>query len=184
MRTRPKMTTLLKYVLLAFSMVAVPAGATDTPYAGQETRTIKSLSAADLKALQAGEGWELAKAAELNGYPGPAHVLELSDELGLDDEQRRAVQTIFDRMRAEAKLLGERYIEAEQALDTIFADQSASPQTLKARTDAAASILGDLRAAHLQAHLEIRPLLTQHQIKTYQELRGYNHAQGAAHGAH
>jgi hypothetical protein len=29
----------------------------------------------------------MAKAAELNGYPGPAHVLALAKPLGLTDDQ-------------------------------------------------------------------------------------------------
>ena len=32
----------------------------------------------------------LALAAELNGYPGPSHVLELADKLELSAEQRAA----------------------------------------------------------------------------------------------
>ena len=40
--------------------------------------------------LQASMG--LALAGELNGYPGPKHVLELAAELDLSEDQRRAVQ--------------------------------------------------------------------------------------------
>jgi hypothetical protein len=38
----------------------------------------------------------LALAAELNGYPGPIHVLQLSDKLGLTPEQKARVQSLFD----------------------------------------------------------------------------------------
>src|SRR5215469_16531382 len=77
-----------------------------TPYAGQETRSIKSLSTEDVAALLKGEGMGMAKAAELNGYPGPVHVLALANELKLTESQRQQVQTIFDRMSAAAKPLG------------------------------------------------------------------------------
>jgi hypothetical protein len=40
------------------------------PYAGQDQREIKSLSAQDVTDLLAGSGWGFAKPAELNGYPG------------------------------------------------------------------------------------------------------------------
>jgi len=40
-----------------------------TPYAGQQARSIKALSADDVAALLKGEGMGMAKAAELNGYP-------------------------------------------------------------------------------------------------------------------
>ncbi|MCP4935580.1 MAG: hypothetical protein GY927_15590, partial [bacterium] len=56
-------------------------------YAGQEKRMIKSLSADDIAELQKGAGWGLAKAAELNGVPGPAHLLELKHEIVLTPEQ-------------------------------------------------------------------------------------------------
>jgi hypothetical protein len=47
------------------------------PYAGQDARDIKSLSAEDIAELRRGGGWGFAKSAELNGMPGPAHLLEL-----------------------------------------------------------------------------------------------------------
>lgn len=57
------------------------------PYAGLETRQIKALSGEPVAELRAGEGMGLALAAELNGYPGPRHVLDLANQLGLTDEQ-------------------------------------------------------------------------------------------------
>jgi hypothetical protein len=57
------------------------------PYAGLEKRAIKALSDAQIADLRAGRGMDLALPAELNGYPGPVHVLELGDRLGLDAEQ-------------------------------------------------------------------------------------------------
>jgi len=52
-----------------------------SPYVGQEQREIKSLSPDEVKDYLAGKGMGLAKAAELNHYPGPAHVLELASQL-------------------------------------------------------------------------------------------------------
>ena len=59
------------FLALAISLIALPAPAADLPYAGQQTRAIKALSDDDIAALRAGEGMGMAKAAELNGYPGP-----------------------------------------------------------------------------------------------------------------
>ena len=50
-------------------------------YAGQQSREIKALSDQEVKDLQAGAGMGMAKAAELNRYPGPMHALELADQL-------------------------------------------------------------------------------------------------------
>ena len=93
---------------LAVSTVATPVLAADipaTPYAGQQARTIKALSDEDIAALRKGEGAGMAKAAELNGYPGPAHVLTLAAQLGLAESQWQEVSAIFDRMNAAAKPL-------------------------------------------------------------------------------
>src|ERR1043166_1905183 len=44
-----------------------------SPYAGQQSREIKSLSDQEIDGLKNARGLGLAKAAELNGYPGPRH---------------------------------------------------------------------------------------------------------------
>jgi hypothetical protein len=77
------------------------------PYAGLQTRSIKALSAEQIADLKAGRGMSLALAAELNGYPGPRHVLELGGQLGLTDRQRGDVQRLFDQMTAEVVPIGE-----------------------------------------------------------------------------
>jgi len=84
---------------LAACLLAVPLAAADMPYAGQQARPLKALSDDDIAALRNGEGMGMAKAAELNGYPGPAHVLTLAAQLGLTETQQRDVRAIFERMR-------------------------------------------------------------------------------------
>ncbi|MFS4582478.1 hypothetical protein [Phaeobacter sp. C3_T13_0] len=42
---------------------------------GFEAREIARLSEQDIDALRNGAGWSLALPAELNGFPGPSHVL-------------------------------------------------------------------------------------------------------------
>ena len=83
------------YTLTASELAAdMPA----SPYAGQQTRAIKALSPEDIAALRNGAGMGMAKAAELNGYPGPAHVLALAAQLGLTKNQQQRVTAIFERM--------------------------------------------------------------------------------------
>jgi hypothetical protein len=159
---------------LAISLIALPVLAADMPYAGQQARSIKSLSDDEIAALRKGEGMGMAKAAELNGYPGPAHVLQLAVKLGLTEIQQRDVQAIFDRMSAAAKPLGGQLIAQEQALDQLFAKSEITPDRLAAATAAIAELQGRLRAVHLSAHLETRALLNADQIARYQQLRGYN----------
>ena len=47
-----------------------------SPYSGEEKRAVKALSDDDLKNYLEGNGMGFAKAAELNGVPGPKHILE------------------------------------------------------------------------------------------------------------
>jgi len=54
-----------------------------SPYAGFEQRPIKALSTQQIADLRAGREMSLALAAELNGFPGPLHVLELARGLDL-----------------------------------------------------------------------------------------------------
>jgi len=171
-------------LVLAVGVFAAPAFAQTPamPYAGEQTRAIKSLSEDEIATLLKGEGMGLAKAAELNGYPGPAHVLGVAKELDLSDAQHRRVQAIFDRMHATAVSLGSQIIARERVLDQLLAKGEMTPRHLADETAQIAALQGRLRAAHLAAHLETRPLLTPEQISTYQRLRGYGSPDG--HHAH
>lgn len=143
------------------------------PYAGQDQRVISSLSPKDIDQLKKGAGWGLAKPAEFNGYPGPAHVLEFADKLDLTNEQKTAIQSAFNSMNAKARQLGIALIDAEAALDEAFKGQSVTGELLQQRLQTAEKIRAALRAVHLSAHLEVTPLLTDEQKTQYAELRGY-----------
>jgi Spy/CpxP family protein refolding chaperone len=163
--------------LLVATAFAVAALAASPPapasYAGQQTRGVASLDDDEVTGLLAGRGMGLAKPAELNGYPGPAHVLEVAEDLQLSAEQRAAVQASFDRMAARAKTAGAAYVEAERALDAVFRNGKADPATVAAHLAEAEKARAEKRMAHIAAHLEITPLLTPEQRRRYAELRGY-----------
>jgi Spy/CpxP family protein refolding chaperone len=161
---------------LAVSTLAMPVFAADTPatpYAGQQARPIKALSDEDVAALRKGEGMGMAKAAELNGYPGPVHVLALAEQLRLTETQQREVTAIFNRMRSAAKPLGGELIAHEQTLDQLFAKGEITPDRLTAETAAVGDLQGRLRSVHLVAHLETRAVLNPDQVARYEQLRGY-----------
>jgi Spy/CpxP family protein refolding chaperone len=163
--------------VVAAALLAGPVRADDALYAGQQGRSIKALSDEHIAALRKGEGMGMAKAAELNGYPGPTHVLQLAPQLGLTEAQHRDVQAIFNRMSAAAKPLGGELIAQEQALDQLFAKGDITRDRLAAATAAIAAVQGRLRTVHLSAHLETRALLTADQIARYEQLRGYGNPQ-------
>ena len=97
------------------------------PYAGLQTRPLKALSDEQLDDLKAGRGMRLALSAELNGYPGPKHVLELAMELKLTEPQRARTQRLYDAMKAEAIPLGQQLIAAEADLDRQFSGRTVTP---------------------------------------------------------
>ncbi len=160
--------------LLLVSGSAMAESKANQPYAGQEKRSVSSLSAADLNALKKGQGWGLAKPAELNGYPGPIHVLELADRLGLSKAQISQVRTIYKEMNANARRIGKALVQSEVELDALFKSGSATPDALKRVLEKSSQLRADLRAAHLNAHIKTVPLLTQHQRHLYTQLRGYS----------
>lgn len=170
-------------VMMFFTLAIHPAAVAQqgqSDYAGQERREIKSLSPEDVEALLEGQGMGLAKVAELNSYPGPRHVLDLAAQLELTDAQRAQAQSIFERMRAKAVSLGERIVESERALDDAFARGEIDADKLREATRQLGLLQGELRAAHLQAHLDMKSVLTPAQVAKYDELRGYASRDGSS----
>jgi Spy/CpxP family protein refolding chaperone len=161
--------------VLSFLFVSIAfAAERHSPYTGQEKREIKALSAEEVEDYLSGHGLGLAKAAELNHYPGPLHVLELSDKLKLSEQQRQRTQAIFDDMKSEALPLGEQLLDKERELDSLFASQKVSQAELERLVGEIAILNGKLRAAHLRAHLAQQAVLTAEQIGLYDRLRGYD----------
>jgi hypothetical protein len=151
------------------------------PYAGLQKRPIKALSAEQVADLEAGRGMGLALSAELNGYPGPAHVLENAEALGLSPQQRERTLALFAAMQSEAIPIGQRLIAEEAALDRAFADRTITPQQLTQATASIGQVQAALRAAHLRYHLMQAELLSPEQMQRYAQLRGYADAgQGPA----
>jgi hypothetical protein len=147
-----------------------------SPYAGQQNREIKALSAQEVDDLLNARGMALAKAAELNGYPGPAHTLEWTAELKLSPEQVRAIREIKNRLEAAAKPLGAEIVARERELDRRFAAGSIREAQIAPETKAIGELQGRLRSLHLAAHLDTKAKLDAGQIARYSELRGYGSA--------
>lgn len=153
------------------SVGSLPTAA--SPYAGMERRAIKALSEQQIADLKTGRGMGLALAAELNGYAGPAHVLELADALQLTPEQQTRTKALFEQMKAETIPIGEQIIADEVSLDRLFAENRVTQQLLDDATARIGAAQGALRGAHLRYHLAIADLLTPSQTASYAALRGY-----------
>lgn len=170
-------------VLLCISVLITSTHAS-SPYTTEVHRPIKSLSSERIEALLEGKGLGYAKAAELNGYPGPKHVLELAQDLSLTTQQKVDTEQLFKQMQRDAQKLGSQLIEAERLLDQQLAKGEASEATINSSLEEISEIEGALRFAHMRAHLKQSSLLTRHQIHQYNQLRGYTSAEHANEHAH
>ncbi len=165
-------------VALVARWPAEPPRVAASPYVDQLASPVVGLSAQEVDDLLEGRGAGYARTAELTGYPGPRHVLDLGDQLSLSAAQRAVAESLFVTMNDAARTLGAEIVAAERRLAADFAARTVS---LAALQDATASLglqYGRLRALHLAAHVELTRHLTAEQILRYAELRGYAHAPG------
>lgn len=147
------------------------------PYAGLQNRTVKTLSEQQIADLNAGRGMGLALAAELNGYPGPIHAIELAQQLRLSPHQVSKLKALFEAMKAETIPLGETLISQERNLNDDFASHTVTAASLEEKTRSIGATQAALRAAHLKYHLSTVAILTPDQVAKYNELRGYQGGQ-------
>jgi len=166
-------TMFLFAVLIALS-AALPAQEVPSPYVGQQHRSIKTMSAEEIQGYLRGDGMGFAKVAELNHYPGPKHVLELADALGLTDQQRSQTEYEYKKMHYEAVYHGEQLVEKERRLDEMFTQQNAREKQASILITEIAEHRGKIRAAHIKGHIAMKNLLTPEQVAAYDRLRGYS----------
>lgn len=183
---RLSVVSLLAGAVLA-SALAGPVAA--NPYAELQERQIKALSAQETDDLLEGRGMGMALPAELHGYPGPVHVLEVADTLDLSAEQRRETEQLFETMRAQARELGRRIVDRERELDERFSEGGITSDVIEALTVEIGELRGRLRHLHLSYHLKMDALLSEEQKARYQHVRGYHgeadgHSGGGHHGNH
>jgi Spy/CpxP family protein refolding chaperone len=176
------MKALLTTVLALGLAASAAAANTPSPYAGWQVRDIKALSPEEIDDLRAGRGMSLALAAELNGYPGPRHVLDLGAELAVSDDQRRALERLFTEMQSAAQDLGAGILRQEAALDAAFQRGDLDEAELQRHLAALETLRGELRFVHLRAHLATKALLSGDQVARYNELRGYAGRPATGHG--
>jgi hypothetical protein len=167
------------FFLALLASVAATAAEPAHPHADQ----IRALDPDQVAGLLDGAGLGLARAAELNGYPGPLHVLELAAQLELCDGQLEATRAIRMRVVEAARALGARLVAAEAELEGLFRGGAASSADIDAALDRIAALQARLRGVHLKAHVEQRALLSAGQVERYMRLRGHDDGHGG-HASH
>ncbi len=161
------------FIAAILAVAPIVAHSQHAPYSGQESRPIKALSADETRQYLSGAGMGYARAAELNRFPGPMHVLELADKLALTPSQRTGTERLMASHKTEARTIGGKLVEAERALDRLFASGKVSEAALADHVRAVAALQGEYRLSHLDTHRRMRDILTAQQIRRYGELRGY-----------
>jgi len=173
---------MIRTAMLAVVALALNASAAEpahshhhaaNPYAGQQARGVKALSDDEVNGYLAGAGMGFAKAAELNGYPGPMHSLEHASALSLTATQRQALQALMHQHKEEARRLGAEVVRLEKELDALFATRAATPAAIDSKVAEIAAASGRVRASHLKTHVKTTELLTPEQVERYKAARGY-----------
>ena len=160
------------FIILAFSINILNAQH-HSYHSSEEGKEIKALTSEQINFYLNGDGMGLAKTAELNHYPGPKHVLDLAEQLNLDQAQVDSTQKIIDLMKEGAVYIGEKIIEKEKQLDQLFGSGKADEESVGNLVKEIAEYQGELRLAHLKAHIQQKSILTPEQISLYDKLRGY-----------
>ena len=161
----------MKTLLLSMACVSLLA----TLASAQHSQPVKMQHHACLEeerqAIEKGEGFGMALAADRHGYPGPKHILELKNELALTPEQEKQVRALFDRMRGRALVTGKHVLDKEAELEQLFASGAAEAAAVRPRLDEIARLRAELRWVHVSAHLDAYKLLTAEQRARYHHLR-------------
>lgn len=163
----------LKFLVVFMSLGLFSVLTFPVSQAGEDKSEIKGFSDEEIRGLLNGEGMGVAKAAELNHYPGPRHVLDLSDQLHLTKAQCAEGAKIFDEMHKKAAELGKLIFDKERELEKLFAENKADENKIKLIVQEIASLQGELRFTHLRAHVQMKPVLSPEQITNYDFLKGY-----------
>ena len=77
-------------------------------------------------------------------------------------------------MQTKAVALGRQLVDEERKLDRLFASATVTQDSLQQSVTRIGALQADVRAAHLEAHLEQAKILTPEQRAHYLRLRGYD----------
>ena len=103
--------------------------------------------------------WGYGKAAELNGFPGPRHVLDLKKELALTSKQVSEIEEIYRKMNLLAVKVGAELVAKEAFMDREFKEKRVNSKSLKKMIQSSAVKYSELRYIQLVAHLETAKIL-------------------------
>jgi hypothetical protein len=160
------------YLLSTTDQDEVARAAAHAAEAAREGTGIPALSETQATSYLEGNAMWQASVAELNHYPSPSRVLELAEPLGLTVIQRWSTTNLHEEARREAIRLGEELVALEHKLNRIFVWNQASPDNIEKIVLDIGTLRTQIRLTHLVASIRQKALLTEEQVRHYDELRG------------
>ncbi|MEJ2483801.1 MAG: periplasmic heavy metal sensor [Gemmatimonadota bacterium] len=139
---------------------------------------LSGISEDEKEALLAGSGLGAGMIAMANGYPGPKHVLEMGDELGLTAEQKEEIGSLFAERKASFVELGTELVKKDEQLTAMFASGSVNTKDVEKLAREIGQLQGELRAGHLNAHVLTWEALTAAQREKVASMRGMHRGGG------
>lgn len=133
---------------------------------------LKSLTDEEYSGFKFGLDMGMGRVAELNNYPAPGEVMKMGQKLGLSATQKSQLNKILDAWRFKTREMGGFILAQETKLNSLFAAGKATDGAVIYYTNKIGLYLGELRNAHLQAHLKTRNTLTREQIRKYYQIKG------------
>ena len=118
-----------------------------------------------------GRGFGMAFVADQQGYPGPLHVLELKNRLGLSRDQEAKAEVLLAAMFAESRPKSARLLNAEARLRQLFAAGRPDEAAVRTAVGEVETARADVRLVHLLFHVKMADALTDEQRRVYQEAR-------------
>jgi len=122
-----------------------------------------------------------AKAAELNGYPGPVHLFEIKHKIHLTDKQIHELSVLLQGMKMKAVPLGKQLVQNEKKLNELFQSREAKENSLITSLEKISKVRKKFRYVHLATHLKAVEVLTKKQITDYNYFRDYSSQQNFDH---
>ena len=137
------------------------------------TPRLSQLSDAQARAYLTGHEYGLARSATVHQFPSPAIVLSMIPQLVLFEDQSDPVKAIYDRTHTKVVELGKQLVDEETKIDHALEAEEPDPAALEVMIRESARLQGELRLAHIQAHLQTKKLLRPDQLTRYGALHGH-----------
>ena len=169
-----------KAVVLIFKCLVTTALLANQPVMAQ-TDTVKSATLPDadnflteFETYQADHQISgLIAVADRHQYPFPQKVLQLQKQLALNPRQVIVLTSIDKDLKRKVKEMNGFLITNEDTMDSLFRNHHLNNGRLIFYTNRYGLYQGELRNALLQACLKAEAILTNQQIKKYNQLQGF-----------